>query len=244
MHAARRFGRTLTRSTLIATAAMVLPWTMAANLEVAAEEREERRRRQAGLAGVVGHWSAVTDEGPALQADGTKWSGTTDPGSAKTSGQALFGSASSLFVSNVTAAGAFPLAVWRDAPDFTGGTLRVRFKLVAGATDQTAGIVFGLQPDGTYHYLRYNTRDGDLAVWRYRDGQREIVVHGTSKAQLPLKAWHQLTVTIAGAQVTGSLKADQLLTVEHTLDKPVTGRVGLWTKRDSVTTFKEFSVGK
>jgi uncharacterized iron-regulated membrane protein len=32
------------------------------------------------------------------------------------------------------------------------------------------------------------------------------------------------------------------LRLEHTLEAPVTGRVGFWTKRDSITAFKGFSV--
>ena len=224
----------------VVLAAVAMPWTLAGPAEVGAEGSDERRRQAMGLTGIVGLWTAVNDGGPALQIDGAKWSGTTDLAQARSLGQALFGSASDTFVANVTAAGAFPIAVSRDVASFTGGTLRVQFRMVAGESDQTAGVVFNLQPSGEYFFLRYNTKDGNLALWAYRDGQRARVKDGENHAQLPMKVWHALTVTIAGTKVTAAIPAAKL-SFEHTLDRPVSGRVGLWTKRDSVTTFREFA---
>ena len=197
---------------------------------------------QAPFVFVVGDWSAIDDGGPAWRIDGATWAGRTEVSSAQESGRILFGNASSEFVANVIAPGAFPLAVWRNVPVVRNGTLRVNFKLIAGETDQTAGIVFGLQPTGEYHYLRFNTRDNNLAVWRYAKGERQVITHGTSHSKLALNAWHQLTVTIAGTRVTGSIKHSEPLSVEHTFTAPLSGRVGLWTKRDSVTAFKDFTV--
>ena len=43
------------------------------------------------------------------------------------------------------------------------------------------------------------------------------------------------TAAVVSASVKGST-----LTVRHTLPAPVQGRVGVWTKTDSVTSFKDF----
>lgn len=216
------------RSTMV-IAALALSATLAA--------------QDVGLTGVVGLWRSVDDGGPALQIDGASWSGTTDPAAARSIAKTLFGSATDQFVANATAPAAFPLAVASKVANFTGGTLRVQFKMVAGASDQTAGIVFDLQPTGEYLFLRYNTKDGNLALWAYRDGQRARVADATEHAQLPMKVWHALNVTVAGTRVTAAIPAAKI-TIAHTLDKPVSGRVGLWTKRDSVTTFRAFAVSK
>jgi hypothetical protein len=48
-------------------------------------------------------------------------------------------------------------------------------------------------------------------------------------------------VTISGARVRGVLTAHPKVVVEHGFATPVTGRIGLWTKRDSVTDFRNFS---
>ncbi len=189
---------------------------------------------------VAGHWVETSDGGPGLRADATAWNGQTSSGQASAASKEIFGSVNEAFVANITAPGAFPLAVAPGA-DFSNGTIKVQFRLVSGQTDQTAGIVFGLGPNGEYHYLRYNTKDGNLAVWRFLKGERQVVVHGTEHAEIKLGTWQELAVTISGATVRGVLTAHSKVVVEHTFAAPVTGRIGLWTKRDSVTDFRNFS---
>jgi hypothetical protein len=176
-----------------------------------------------------------------LTIDGTAAAKAPDADAART----LFSDKSAGFVAALAAPGAFPLAVVRDIKTFPAGTLEVSFKLVSGATDQTAGIVFGLQPDGSYTYARYNTKDGNVAVWKFENGERTVLQHGEVHQQLPLNQWHTLQVTIStdytrkGAVVAAAVKGSTL-GVRHTLPAPVEGRVGVWTKTDSVTSFKDF----
>ena len=53
---------------------------------------------------------------------------------------------------------------------------------------------------------------------------------------------HELVVRVTGTRVTGTV--NDSVTVEHTLDKPLTGHVGVWAKRDAVTLFRNFQVNK
>lgn len=179
------------------------------------ETQEEKRTRPAVRA-VSGAWNSGTDG-----ADAT----IVQDGTAKVPAEKD---------------GAFALGVATDVARFTEGTLETRFKLVSGASDQTAGLAFNVQPNGEYHFVRYNTKEGNVALWRFRNGERERVAGGTAKAELRLGQWHQLTVTIAGRRVTGLVNGT--LRVEHDLDAPVDGGVGFWTKRDSVTAFTGFRV--
>ena len=169
------------------------------------------------LRAVSGLWLPVDDGGKALKMDGATWKGEGAP------------------------ANAFPLAVWTGGTGMSDGTIRVRFKMVGGATDQNAGIVVGLTPDGEYHFLRYNTKDGNLAVWTYAGGERKVLTHGKHHEQLPLGSWQELVVTVTDRKISGVVPGTQL-SVEHTFDRPVTGQVGLWTKRDAVTVFRDFTV--
>jgi len=198
------------------------------------------------LVPVSGTWSADYEKTgdkvvQVLTIDGTAAAKAPDAEAART----LFEDKSAGFVTALAAPGAFPLAVARDAKTFSTGRLEVSFKLVSGATDQTAGIVFGLKPDGSYTYARYNTKDGNVAVWKFENGARTVLQHGEVHQQLPLKEWHTLQVEISpdvtrkGAVVNASVKGTTLA-VRHTLSAPVEGRVGVWTKTDSVTSFKEF----
>ena len=56
--------------------------------------------------------------------------------------------------------------------------------------------------------------------------------------QLPLNTWHDLRVEIRGPVVRASV--NDKLRLEHTLPAAVRGRVGFWTKRDTISAFKEF----
>ena len=78
------------------------------------------------------------------------------------------------------------------------------------ATDQTAGIVFNLKPDGSYTYARYNTKDGNVAIWKFENGARTVLKHGEAHEQLPPNTWQTLTVTITGAEVSASAHGGRL----------------------------------
>ena len=165
---------------------------------------------------IVGHWE-TTREGPdpVVIADARKWK--TEKAEAP-----------------------FPLAAVRGVDSFTGGALSVRFKLIAGDSDQIAGLAFGITPKAEYYYARYNTKDGNLAIWRFENGARHRLVDGTEHAQLPLDTWHELRVEVRGTRVVTTVNGR--LRLEHTLPSPVAGRVGFYTKRDSVTAFKDFRI--
>lgn len=199
--------------------------------------------QQAGFVGVVGNWSNVQDGGAAFKVDTAGWSGTTERSALEAQSTSLFGSVDTAFVSNGSARQAFPLAVFPEVKDFTGGTIKVQFKMLGGATDQNGGIVFSLKPNGEYLFVRYNTAEGNIAVWSYKNGRRAAVGRGTVNVQLPLNAWHELALTITGTQLKATVN-DNALTYDFTLPEPVAGRVGLWTKRDAITVFKNYRVTK
>jgi hypothetical protein len=194
-----------------------------------------------GFVGIVGNWKTVDDGGPAFKVDTAGWSGTTDRAAIEPTVKSLFPTANDTFFTNATARQAFPLAVFSETKDFTGGTIRVQFKLVGGMTDQTAGIVFNLKPNGEYFFVRYNTAESNIAVWRYRNGARARVAPGATSAQFPVGAWHELAMTIDGSKLTATVNGGALKH-EYTMTEPVSGRVGLWTKRDAITVFKNFKV--
>jgi len=193
-----------------------------------------------GVLGIVGEWTEEMDAGaPAVRVDGVpgRAPATSEVEKAATS---LFGRVDPTFVANATAPGAFSLAVLPRQTNFSEGTFRARFRLVSGATDQTAGLVFNLRANGEYLYARYNTKDGNIALWRFAKGERTVIAHGEQHAQLPLGTWHEIAVTIAGTRLVAVV--NDTLRFEHELPGRVDGRIGFWTKRDSVTMFKDVRV--
>jgi hypothetical protein len=194
-------------------------------------------RQDVVLIPLVGTWKTGTDAGRAtLTIQGSSAPSAVHASAAKT----LFGARADALLASVGAQPAFPVAVARDVAEFRGGRLRVQFKLLEGTDDRSGGIVFNLRPDGSYNFARYNTKDGNVAIWKFENGKRTVLAHGEEHEQLPNGVWHTLVVTVAGNAVVAV--ANDRLRVRHTLDQPVSGRIGLWAKPDVVTAFAGLQV--
>lgn len=230
-----RAGRR-TRFALVAT----LVGCAAAEPEPGAETGKASRVTPSVLIGVVGAWSATTIGTPAVLANGERWSGTHARPELEQASQRFFGGVNDTLIANASAPGAFPFAVATEVDSFASGTLQVQFNLVGGKTDQIAGLLFGLRPSGEYFYVRYNTKDGNVALWRFVNGEREVIKHGDVHKQIPLGIWHELVVQVTGKHVRGHIAGDTTISVEHTLDVAPAGRVGVWAKRDAITGFRDF----
>ena len=188
----------------------------------------------------VGNWVVVEEGGnKRLSVNGSKWaSGQASAGLADKA-RALYGERYAEFLDNVKAYAYYPIAVVNDVPDFREGTITVRFKGVAGRIDQAAGILFNVQPNGDYLTLRANPLEDNLVLWQYVKGRRSSV-KWIRNTPTPSGQWHEMKLTVKGNQVEGWMNGKLLLT--HELPKPVSGRVGLWSKADSVVYFDDYRV--
>ena len=188
---------------------------------------------------LAGNWTVRADgNARVLRVDGTGWKVGTPPVSLSDKAAALFPGSAAAFEKRVLAGLQFPYGVIRQIGTFRDGELSVDFKLVGGESDQFAALLFGLGDDANHYAYRYNTKDGDTALWKVVNGQRERVHQGGIPVPVKLGEWHVLRLRIAGAQLTGWVDDTQALT--FTLPAPVTGRVGLWSKPDSVTDYRNF----
>jgi len=115
----------------------------------------------------------------------------------------------------------------------------VRFKGVAGRIDQAAGILFDVKPNGDYLALRANALEDNLVLWKYEKGRRSSV-KWVRNTPTPSGQWHELKLVVTGSKVEGWLNGKSVL--NHDLGRPVGGRVGLWSKADSVVYFDDFRV--
>ena len=188
----------------------------------------------------VGNWVIVDNGGnKALSVNGSQWArGQTSAGLADKA-RALYGERYAEFLDNVQSYAYFPIAVMNEVADFRNGAITLRFKGVAGRIDQAAGSLFNVQPNGDYLTLRANPLEDNLVLWQYVKGKRSSVkwVRNTPS---PSGQWHELKLTVVGNKVQGWLNG--VLTLSHDLEKPVSGRIGLWSKADSVVYFDDFRV--
>lgn len=189
---------------------------------------------------VVGNWRIDNDgDNRVLVVDGSQWArGQTAAGIADRA-RALYGERYAEFLDNVKAFAYFPYAVATTCDDFQEGEITFRFKAIAGKIDQGAGILFNLKSNGDYLALRANPLENNLVLWKFERGVRSSV-EWVKETPTSSQEWHTLKLKVTGPKVEGYIDDELLLT--HTLKANVSGRVGIWTKADSVVYFDDYTV--
>ena len=108
----------------------------------------------------------------------------------------------------------------------------VRFKPMSGREDASAGIVFRFS-EGRYYVIRANVLENNFNFYYYDRGRRQL--SGANVKAPALGQWHRLRITAVGDRIQGWLN-DQVL-IDRRDSRFKSGRVGLWTKADSITAF-------
>jgi len=190
---------------------------------------------------MVGNWVVTSDEGKkVILVDGRAWKKGQPAGGLADKARAIYGARHEEFIDNVNAFAYFPIAVAKDVPDFTDGEISLRFKMIAGTLDRCAGILFDVKPNGDYLAVRFNGTEDNVVLWTFNDGKRSFVKRGTENFPLELGTWHELRASVHGTDFKAWL--DGKLAVEYSLKAPVSGKVGLWSKTDSMSEFADFTV--
>ncbi len=133
----------------------------------------------------------------------------------------------------------FSIATYLPQKNFQEGSITVQFKPIAGKSDQAGGIFFDRKDNGEYLVLRANALESNLNLYRYASGRRSPIKE-TDGAPAQAGVWHELKLVISKSHVQGYL--DGKLLLQYDLGKNISGGVGLWSKDDSVTMFKDFHV--
>lgn len=190
---------------------------------------------------MVGNW-VVADEGgtKVVRVDGRVWKRGQPAGGLADKARAIYGAKHEAFIDNVTAFAYFPIAVAKGVDNFTDGDISVKFMMIGGTLDRCAGILFDVQPNGDYLAFRFNGTEDNAVLWTFNSGKRAFVKRATESFPLELGTWHDLRVSIKGTAFTGYLDGKPVL--EYTLQAPVSGKVGLWSKTDSMSEFTDFVV--
>jgi hypothetical protein len=140
----------------------------------------------------------------------------------------------------------FPVAVLDDvtAADVD---VSVRFKPISGRVDQAAGLVWRYQNEDNYYIVRANALENNVVLYKVEKGRRtDLPVKGEGrtygkKADVPRGQWSTLRVVATGPLFEVYFNGSKLYEVEDTTFTRA-GRVGLWTKADSVTQFDDLTV--
>jgi len=136
--------------------------------------------------------------------------------------------------------GDFPWCV-KNEPHIADGHVEVKFKPVSGKEDQAGGVVWRWKDGDNYYVARANALEDNVSLYYTQHGRRITIKYvdaPVAKAQ-----WHTLRVDFVGTRVRVALDGKVYIEVD---DEHIAGagRVGVWTKADSVTLFDDFVYGQ
>ena len=232
--------------------------------------KEQVGRPPATFEPMVGTWVVVQDGGEkAIMVDGRPWVASKDNPTKLLieSARKLYGTSNEELMDNAKQFAYFPVAVLRSLDSFTNGAISVKFKTIAGDADRASGILFNVKPNGDWLAVRYNDTENNVALWEFHNGIRRPIRFSdrSKKFMLDRAAWHELKLSVEGAELKSWLDGEP--GVDYTLGSepgpgrngapphpelmpannpvlrpPVAGKLGLWSKTDSTSYFKDYEV--
>ncbi len=140
----------------------------------------------------------------------------------------------------------FPLAVY-DGISAKDVDASIRFRAVSGQKDQAAGIVWRYRDQDNYYIVRANALENNVVLYKVENGKRaDLPLKGEGrtygkKTSVPKAVWNTLRIVVAGNLFEVHFNGAKLFEVEDETFKEA-GKVGLWTKADSVTHFDDLRI--
>ncbi len=129
----------------------------------------------------------------------------------------------------------FPMLVYTNEI-FGDFALTTRFKLVSGRVEQMAGIAFRIQDERNYYYVRASALGNTFNFFKVVNGLRSEPI--SIKAGIPTGKWQELGIECRGTTIRTTLNGREA--IPELTDKTFTsGRIGYWTKSDSVSYFAD-----
>ena len=117
--------------------------------------------------------------------------------------------------------------------------MKVRFKPVGGKVDRAGGIIVRLTTPDHYYVIRANALEDNVRCYRVVKRRREQIKGANTR--VASNQWHTLELQAEDDRFTVSFYDNPLFTAQdNTFTGP--GRVGLWTKADSVTYFDTIAI--
>jgi hypothetical protein len=130
--------------------------------------------------------------------------------------------------------GDFPRAVVKGLV-FGDGTVKVRCRPEAGSGDQACGLMFRFADSDNYYVTRANALEGNVRLYRVVKGDRQEFA--SAEATVKSGEWHTLEASAIGSQLTVKWDGVQVISTSDATYKR--GKIGMWTKADSVTAFDD-----
>ncbi len=132
----------------------------------------------------------------------------------------------------------FPLCIY-DPFRAKDVEVSVKFKAVAGKIDRAAGLVVRFQDKDNYYITRANALEDNVNLYKVVKGSRKQFAG--VKAKVSSGEWHTLKLEVKGKHFEVFFDDKLLFEAEEETFKEA-GKVGLWTKADSITYFDDLKI--
>ena len=192
---------------------------------------------------------AISFEGNQIGAAPQGWTPTlTGSGDPKWTVESDRTAPSKLTVLKQSGRATYPLILKNDI-NIKDGFVEMKFKAIAGSEDRAAGIVWRAKDANNYYVVRANALEDNVTLYKTVKGVRsELDIVGRKggygvKVPVPANTWHTLRIDFKGPRFSVSFNGKQLFEVEDSTFTEA-GKVGLWTKADSITLFDEVTYGE
>src|SRR5213079_1287992 len=135
--------------------------------------------------------------------------------------------------------GTFPVC-FKNNTNIKDGFVEVKFKPVAGKEDQAGGVIWRVQDANNYYIARANALENNVTIYHTIKGKRLSFKNTNTKVASGV--WHTLRVDFAGNKFTVTFDGNKVIDATDESFANA-GKVGVWTKADSVTLFDDFGYG-
>jgi hypothetical protein len=132
----------------------------------------------------------------------------------------------------------FPVAVAND-PSLRDLRLSVRCNPVSGKVDQACGLVFRYYDQDNYYLARANALEDNVRFYYVKDGKRMQLVSWSGSVSSG--SWHELRADANGDRFEVYWDGKKVIDAQDPTFQQA-GKVGVWTKADSVTYFDDLTV--
>ncbi len=131
----------------------------------------------------------------------------------------------------------FPVLI-ADSGEYGDLDVSMKAKAISGKIDQGMGLVFRFRDPRSYYIVRANALENNFRLYRMVNGKR--LQFAGANAKVSSGQWHTVRVVAKGDRITCWFDGKQLIDAH---DKTyTTGKIGLWTKADSVIAFDDLTV--
>ena len=133
----------------------------------------------------------------------------------------------------------YPVCI-KDDTNLKDGFVEVKFKPISGKEDQAGGVIWRAKDSNNYYIARANALEDNLTIYDTVKGRR--TERKRTNTKVASNQWHTLRVDFQGNHFTVTFDRKKAIEWDDATFTEA-GKVGVWTKADSVTLFDDFVYG-